>query len=130
MLPSENRLAKVRDFNLVMKLGRWVNGSFLDIKVLELAKNKTYFPVKEDPIIFEKQLLIAFTVGLKVSKKAVERNRLKRQVREVVRLHLKDKKLKSGYYLLFVARPAIKGKEMAEISQEVNLLLDRAKLLC
>ncbi len=129
MLPAENRLAKVRDFNLIMKLGRWVNGTFLDIKVVELAKNKNYFPAKEDPIAFEKQLKIAFTVGLKVSKKAVERNRLKRQVREVVRLLLKEGKLKSGFYLLFVARPAIKDKDFAEVSKETNLLLERARLV-
>lgn len=128
MLPVDNRLAKVRDFNLVMKLGRWINGTFLDIKMLELAKNKTYFPVKEDPLLFEKQLKIAFTVGLKVSKKAVERNRLKRQIREVVRLLLKDQKMITGHYLLFVAKPTIKGKEMAAISQEVHLLLNRAKV--
>lgn len=128
MLPVENRLAKVRDFNLVMKQGRWTNGTFLDIKVLDLAKNRDYFPAKEDSNAFEKQLKIAFTVGLKVSKKAVERNRIKRQTREVVRLLLKDNKLKSGYYLLFVARPTIKDKDFTEISQETNLLLERARM--
>ena len=56
MLQQDNRLRKVRDFNLVLQHGRWVNGQFLDIKVLELAKNQKFFPEKEDLESFQKQL--------------------------------------------------------------------------
>jgi len=129
MLPKENRLAKLRDFNLIIKHGRWTNGQFLDIKKLELAKNQNYFPPREDPDKFKNQLKIAFTVGLKISKSAVKRNRVKRQLRETVRLLLKDNQLKNGLYLLFVARPGILEKDYAEISEEVKLLLSKANTL-
>jgi ribonuclease P protein component len=128
MLQQQNRLTKVRDFNLLMKYGRWVNGNFLDARILELGKIQV-FPKKEDPEKFKNQLKLAFTVGLKVSKSAVKRNRAKRQLREAVRLLIKEDRLKIGYYILFVARPAILDKDYAEISQEVKVLLSRASVL-
>lgn len=128
MFKPENRLAKVRDFNLLMKYGRWVNGRFLDVRVLELAKIINYFPKKEDLDKFKKQLRIAITVGLKVSKSAVKRNRSRRQVSEALRLLIKDGRLKSGYYLLFVAKKDILIKNYVEISEETQLLLNRGNL--
>ncbi len=129
MYNKENHLTKVRDFNLVLKRGFWVNGTLMSLKVLDLAKNTAYFPSTEDVDKFQKQLKLAINVGLKVSKKAVLRNRAKRQVREVVRLLMKDDLIKSGYYLFFDAKTTIKDKDYAEISQEVKLLLQRAKVL-
>ena len=126
MLQSPNRLSKVRDFNLLIKHGRWINGQFCDLKYLDLAKIQPYFPKKADSDKFKKQLKIAITVGLKVSKSAVVRNRLKRQVREAVRLLIKAGALRPGYYGMFVAKPIIKEKNYAEISQEIKLLLKKA----
>ena len=126
MLQQDNRLKKVRDFNLLMKYGRWVNGRFLDLKCLELAKIREYFPKKEDSKVFEGQFKVAFTVGLKIDKRAVIRNRARRQMREVVRLLLKEKKLKNGYYLLFVAKKEILGKEYIDITKEVEVLLKKS----
>ena len=129
MLPQENRLRKVRDFNLVMKHGQWVNGQFLDLKVLELAKIRDLFPKKEDPNNFKKQLRLAIAVGLKVHKSAVKRNRLKRQIRELLRILLKGRLIKIGYYVLVVAKKTVLAKGYAEISQELNVLLKRAGLI-
>jgi len=129
MLQQENRLRKLRDFNLVMKHGQWVNGRFLDMRVLELAKNQNYFPKKEDPESFKKQLKLAIAAGLKVHKSAVKRNRARRQIREALRLLLKDGRIKNGYYILVVAKKDVLDKDYAEISQEVKLLLTRAKVL-
>lgn len=129
MLPQQNRLTKVRDFNLLIKHGRWVHGQFCDAKVLTLAKFRSYFPKKEDPNKFGKQLKIAFTIGLKASKSAVKRNHVKRQMREIVRLLLKDNRLASGYCVLFVVRKEILEKNYAEISREIELLLSRAGIL-
>lgn len=129
MLQPENRLTKVRDFNLIIKYGRWVNGAFLDLKYLNLGKTKHYFPKKEDPDKFKNQLKLAFTVGLKISKSAVKRNRVKRQLREAVRLLIKANQLQTGHYLLFVAKKGILEKNYAEISEEMTLLLKKAKIL-
>lgn len=129
MLQKENRLAKVRDFNLLIKHGRWVNGQFLDLRVLELAKIQDYFPKKEDVDNFKKQLRLAIAVGLKIEKSAVKRNRVKRQIREALRLLIKGGQVKSGYYILIVAKKDVLKEEYADISQEIKLLLAKAKLL-
>ena len=129
MLQTDNRLTKVRDFNLVMKHGRWANGLFCDLKYLELAKNTNYFPKRKAPDKFKNQLKLAITVGLKVSKSAVKRNRVKRQIREALRLLIRRGHLKSGHYLLFVARPLILEKNYAEISEEIRLLLFKSCIL-
>lgn len=129
MYKKDNHLTKVRDFSLVLKHGVWHNGRFLSLKVLELTKVEKYFPPTADVDKFRKQLKLAINVGLKVSKKAVIRNRAKRQIREVVRLVMKEDGIKDGYYLFFVAKPEIKEKDFAEISEEVKVLLARAKVL-
>ncbi|OGH92015.1 MAG: ribonuclease P protein component [Candidatus Magasanikbacteria bacterium RIFOXYD2_FULL_39_9] len=129
MLQQDNRLRKLRDFNLVLKHGYWANGQFLDIKVLELAKNTKFFPEKEDPINFQNQLKLAISTGLKVHKSAVKRNRVRRQIREVIRLLLKDGVIKNGYYILVVAKKDVLNKDYAAISQEVKVLLSKAKVL-
>jgi len=129
MLQDDNRLKKKRDFDLIIKHGQWAGGIFVNLKWLELAKIREFFPKKEDPDKFEKQLKLAFSVGLKVDKRAVVRNRARRQLREVVRLLIKDGRLRDGFYLMFVPKPIIKEKNYAEISQEVELLLRKIKVL-
>ena len=129
MFQQENRLRKERDFNLVMKHGYWQNGLLLDIKTFELAKNQKFFQKKEDPETFSSQLKLAISVGLKFHKSAVVRNRVRRQIREVLRLLIKDDKIKNGYYILVVAKKAILDKVYADISQEIKVLLSRAKVL-
>ncbi len=132
MYNKNNHLTKVRDFNLVLKHGYWINNQFLSLKVLELDKNQAYFPPKEDVDKFKKQLKLAVNVGLKVSKKAVIRNRAKRQITEILREIMTGDgfgRIKEGYFLFFVAKPNIKEKSFAEISEEVKLLLKRAKVV-
>ena len=127
MKASDNRLARTRDFNLLMKYGQWLNGRLFDIKVLELARITDFFPKKENPEKFKKQLRLAYSVGVKISKKAVERNRLRRQLRESVRLFLKNNSFPQGLYLLFVAKKIALNESYAEISQEVELLMTKIK---
>ena len=129
MLKPKNRLKKVRDFNLIMKQGRWIGASFLTAKYIRLDEAQEYFPKKEDSDIFKNQLRIAFTVGLKVSKSAVKRNRLKRQMCEVVRLLIKDKKIKSGYYIMLVAKKDALEKSYEQIAEEIKMLLKKMKVL-
>lgn len=132
MLKPENRLKKLRDFNLLFKHGRWTNGRLLDVKALELAKYTNYFPKKEDPDSFKKQLRLAFNVGVKISKSAVKRNRARRLMREAVRLLMKEgygKTIKTGFFALLNAKKELLDKDLAEISQEIKLLFSRAGIL-
>jgi len=129
MLKPENRLKKVRDFNLLLKHGHWIKGKFIDLNFLFLPKIRENFPKKVDPCEFALQLKVAFAVGLKISKSAAKRNRLRRQMREIVRLFVKDKKITVGYYLLFVARAGSLEKKYEEINQEMISLLKKARVL-
>jgi len=69
---------------------------------------------------------VGFVVSKKVSKKAVLRNKVKRQLREVVKAELA--RLKPGLDLIFFTRREIQAKEFAEIQQAVKQLLEKAKL--
>jgi ribonuclease P protein component len=130
MLSSEKRLTKVRDFTLLMKNGRWFKGNFLDICYLYL-KNvpKEILPKRIEQQDFLNQLKVAFTVGLKVDKRAVMRNRIRRQMREVVRLLFKKEKIKNGIYILLVARKGVLDKNYKEIEREIESLLGRTGIL-
>ncbi|HRY37061.1 MAG TPA: ribonuclease P protein component [Candidatus Magasanikbacteria bacterium] len=127
MLPKENRLTKIRDFNLLFKYGVYISGRLLDLKLLKLAKISDYFPKKEDPQYFKNQLLVGISVGIKISKKAVVRNKIKRQIREILRLSLQKNEIMPGYYLLFIAKKEAVGKENLELEKEVKSLLGKIR---
>jgi len=124
MLPTKYRLVKMKDFEILMKEGRFVNGNFLNAKIWKIEPDK--YPRRKYTV---DDLHIGFAVGLGVSKKAVVRNRVKRQLREIVRLLLKDEKIKHGYHVLVMAKKEIVGKEYNEIKTETEILLKRCGLL-
>lgn len=68
--------------------------------------------------------------GFVVSKrlgKAVLRNRVKRRMREAIRLRVA--KIKPGFDLVFIARQAINQASYAEIEQRLEQLLKESDLL-
>lgn len=129
MLSAENRLKKVRDFNLLVKKGRWVNGRFFDLKYLELAKFTDLRPKTQEAEEFLGQLKAAFGVGLRISKSAVKRNRLRRQLSEAVRLVIQAGQVKAGYFLLFAAKAGSLDVTHEQIGREVGALLRAANLI-
>lgn len=116
----------MRDFTLVTTNGRWINGSVVDLKVLDLTKKPEYIPPKEEAESFKKQLKLAFSVGLKISKKAVVRNRLRRQLREAVRLIFKADIPQEGFFVLVVPKKDACTAEFSKIFNELSVLLRRA----
>jgi len=67
---------------------------------------------------------VAFVVSKKVSKKAVQRNRIKRVLREVMRLNLEQQR--KGKYLVVVKPQAAKMKN-PELRQEMNKILSKIR---
>lgn len=69
----------------------------------------------------------AVAAGVKVSKKAVDRNRVKRQVRTIVHSHLDE--IVPGYDVLLIVRKEAVGKKSSEIEEQLMKTLAKAKLL-
>jgi len=110
--PAARRLKLSRDFARVRAEGRTIRGALLTLGVL--------------PVDVE----IAFRVGLVTSKRvgrAVVRNRVRRQLREIVRRH--QHALQSGFWLVVIARPAAATAGAAALEDEWLRLLKRASIL-
>jgi len=110
--PAARRLKLSRDFARVRAEGRTIRGALLTLGVL---------PVDGE---------IAFRVGLVTSKRvgrAVVRNRVRRQLREIVRRH--QHALQSGFWLVVIARPAAATAGAAALEDEWLRLLKRASIL-
>lgn len=108
MLPKENRLKRDKDFQTLFKKGQGAYGSVCGAKWQ-----------KNNAGVFR----AAVVVGTKVSKKAVVRNRLRRQIREVLRLRINQ--FKPGYDLVLIVGKGALGKKQAELEVAVLQLLKR-----
>jgi len=107
MLPRQNRLRKKEDVDRVFRRGRPVSGGLVMIKHLGSDSATPR---------------VAVLVGKKLEKKAVHRNRIKRRLREVIRLHVDQ--LPAGRDLLIVAR----SSKIRDIAWE-KLIEDMLSLL-
>lgn len=112
MLSNINRLKKKKDFAKVLREGRGLKEDFL---VLKIAKNNL------------SQTRFGFVTGIKISKKAVLRNKVKRRLRDLVRLKITQ--IKKGFDIVFIAQPGLENKDFWEIEEIINKLLNRAKIL-
>lgn len=124
MLPQQYRLRYKRDFDTLFQYGNMAGGNFVLVKMWKIDPEQ--YPRRKYTL---EDLRIGFVVSLKVSKKAVVRNRLKRQMREVVRLLLQKDRIKKGYIVLFIAKKEMIEKEYEIISQDIHTTLSKAKLL-
>jgi ribonuclease P protein component len=111
MLPQVNRLRKKKEIERVFKVGRNVFNPICGFKFQANGLSLSRFSI---------------IIGLKVSKSAVKRNRLRRQVREVIRLNLS--KIRSGFDFAFIISPKALGKDYQELEQIILSGLKRAGL--
>ena len=111
----------MKDFEILFKEGRFVGGGLVTAKVWKIEPEK--YPKRA---YSREDLKIGFVVSTKISKSAVKRNRVKRQMREVVRLLLKDGRLKRGFMISIMAKSAILSKEYESIEEDVVAVLERA----
>ena len=71
-----------------------------------------------------KTVRVAILVGIKLSNKAAHRNRIRRRLRELVRLHLE--KFPRGFDLLIIARDSkLREMEFTELTQKFLKLISK-----
>ncbi|MGB0387287.1 MAG: ribonuclease P protein component [Ardenticatenaceae bacterium] len=68
-----------------------------------------------------------FAVGKKLGG-AVERNKIKRRLRTMLRLHLQADQLRSGMDVVIIARHAARDADYHTLNRALNKLLGRARL--
>jgi ribonuclease P protein component len=112
MLPKVNRLTKKKDFDAVWQKGRSSFDKTIGVKILAngLAINR-----------------FGIMVGLKVSKKAVERNKIKRRIREIIRSETANFKI--GFDIAITAMPAARGLEFVELQRSLVFNFNRLGIL-
>ena len=111
MFKKENRLTKQKDFDNIFKKGRSVFNKVLGLKVITNDLNINRFGV---------------IVSNKISKKAVERNKIKRRIREV--LKKEEPVLKKGYDIVVIALAEAKQKEYQDLEQTLKEKLSKLAL--
>ena len=118
MLPKNYRLKNNSAFNATYQLKKTLG-------------NKYFLLYLGAPVIDETQnLKIGFVVSKKFHKRAVKRNRIKRLLREIIRLKLKNvglgqaEKLRS---MIFIAKPPSLDIDFKTAEGAVNELLERIK---
>lgn len=112
-LPKERRLP-AKPFEKVFKKGKNWQTSFLGLKALKLKNSLS-------------ATRFGWVVGLKVSKKAVQRNKLRRQLKAVVYELLPE--IKPGFDIIVLAKPSALNQNYAELKKEMIELLKRAGVL-
>ena len=109
--PRSRRLKQNHEFAAIKKSGqRMVKGCLI----------ANWLPVRGDSSS-RLGVITARNVGC-----AVERNRARRVMKEVFRLHQND--LIHPLSLVLVARPSIKGKAFVEVERDFLSILDQARL--
>jgi ribonuclease P protein component len=113
MLPLKFRLKNKKDIERVFRKGKTVKSGFLFLK---FAENELL------------DSRIAFSIGLRYSKKAVKRNRAKRILREAAKSFLKE--LKPGFDLVFFIDKNFRDDiELRDAKNQMKKTLLRADLI-
>jgi len=110
-MKRQYRLRKNADFQRVRRLGQVKSSRLMVLISLPNHLNRSRF---------------GFAVSKRVGK-AVQRNKIKRQMREAARLCQPD--VQPGWDILFIARPAIRRATYRSIERSIHQLLTEQRLL-
>ncbi len=111
MLKKTNRMLKDKDFDRAFKLGQSFYTKILVLRVVDNGLDLSR---------------LGILISTKVSKKAVVRNRFKRQIREIVKAELP--KLKTGKDLVIVVFSQILDKSFLDIQRILLKSFQQLKL--
>lgn len=111
MLTKQRRLVKEKDFEKVFKLGKSYYTKLLGVKALAGRSGVNRY---------------GLIVSAKVSKKASERNRLKRQLRAAAKEL--DKNLAGGFDMAVMALPPLLNRDYQTIKNELERVFIKLKL--
>lgn len=112
MFSREERLIKKDDFNAVYRFGRFFSfGSVsLKIKANNLAKTR-----------------VGFSVGLKFSKRAVDRNRVKRRLRAIIGKKLAG--LKKGFDVVIMVKGSPRDLDSQKLEKDLEMIFRKSNLI-
>lgn len=113
MLPTAKRLIKKEDFFEVHRGGRRFFADNLEIQVLE-KKNGG--------------IRIGFIVGMGFSKKAVERNKMKRELRAIFRREMENIKKDTDIVVVAKKMP-VKKRTNTDLSDLVRDILEKSNVI-
>lgn len=111
MLPKRNRLKKNKDFENVFKKGQGFKEDFLYLKIKKNNLESSRF---------------GFVVSKKFSQKATARNKIKRRLRELVKVKLP--KIKKGIDGVIIIMPGFKINDFWELEEIINKLFEKANI--
>lgn len=111
MLPRPQRVTKRTAWQQLHARGTTAHGRDIVLKYRRTGGNPTK---------------VGFIVGTRTSKKATERNRVKRRLRNIIRKH--RSRLVSGYDIALISRPRIITASFVELEDQVLQLLRKHHL--
>ena len=112
MLKKQYRLTKNKDFEKVFKQSASAYAPSLGLKITVNNLERPRF---------------AILVSKKVSKKAVDRNKIKRQIRNILREDYATKV--KNYDVVIICLPAIIDKTFEDIQTELKFAFNKLKLI-
>jgi len=112
VLPKKNRLKKKKDFENIFRRGRSVKEDFVSFRWRPNGLKISRF---------------GFIVSQKISKKATVRNKIKRRLREILKLTLP--RLKKGIDGIFIACPGLEERNFYDIESAIKNIFARIKIL-
>ena len=110
MLARKNRLKKKTDFIRIYKVGKKVDSNFFIVR----------YQLNSDKII-----KIGIVVSRKVHLKAVKRNKIKRQVRNICRDLLKKNSINPN--IIIIVKNNINNHSFIDIKQDLTNLFNKIK---
>tara|TARA_Y200000002_G_scaffold373982_1_gene373986 strand:+ start:227 stop:583 length:357 start_codon:yes stop_codon:yes gene_type:complete len=109
--PQSSRIKKKLHFSYLIQNKKKISRKYLLIYYVERQASEQSF---------------AFSVSKKVNKKAVIRNKIRRQLKEIIRVN--QYSINKRYDMLLIAKQTILNADFSEVETEIKELLDRIGL--